>query len=461
MRKYAIFISLSLGLLTMSISGSTVAVAYPHIASELSTTLVLAGWVLSIMQLVGAISMPLAGKISDILGRKTVFCASLVLFIVGSVICALAPNIGVLIFARLIQGIGAGAQLPAATGLAVEEFPETRQQTIGFFSSIFAVGHIIGPNVGGWLVEVFGWRSVFWFNIPLALVVLIAAIYLLRGGKGEGGRIDLLGALLLTGLLSTFLIGLSSLGNEEQVSWLSFGLFMAFSVVFLIAFLRHQRRAANPIIDLPILTQKPFIAANIFNFIIGAAVFGIMSFIPLYAVSVFNLSTFASGAILTPRSVASILGSVVMSIFILRTGYRKPMLIGIAVMVTGVFLLSPGPSLLTILNINLSSVAILVAIIFILGLGMGIIMPAANNACIELMPERVATITGIRGMFRMIGGAVSITIASIILQVFQNNMAMGFTIIYLGLAAVLLLSIPVIYLMPRSPSVITKKIKIS
>lgn len=454
MRKYVIFIALSLGLLTISISGSTVAVAFPIIASELKTTLILAGWVLSIVQLVGAISMPLAGKISDILGRKFIFSASLVLFIVGSIICALSPNITVLIFARLLQGIGGGALLPSATGLAVEEFPNSRQQTIGFFSSIFAIGQIIGPNAGGWLVETFGWRSVFWFSVPFALIVLIAGLYILQPSKRVTGKIDLLGAGLLSGFISTFLVGLSMLGNADQISWLSFGIFMALSAVFLIIFIRRESKTDNPIIDLPILTQKPFIAANIYNFMLGATVFGIMSFMPLYAVSIFNMSTFASGAILTPRSVAVIIASLIMSIFIFRTGYRKPMVAGTIIVVISLILLGIEPATITFLNTSSYSVAALAAIIFLIGLGMGTVMPASNNACIELMPERVATITGIRGMFRQFGGAISITISSLVLQIFQNDMALGFVIIYMGLAVLLLITIPVIFLMPSSATVI-------
>lgn len=183
MSKYFVFISVGLSLLIVSISSTTVAVAFPIIISTFNTSLVLAGWILSINQLTATAVMPLAGKAGDIFGGKTCFLVSLGVFTIGSLFCALSPNIEILIVARFVQSIGAGSFLPLATGIVSEQFPNARQQAIGLIASFFPIGMIIGPNLGGWLIEAFGWKSVFWINIPLGVIVFIIAIFLLRSGK--------------------------------------------------------------------------------------------------------------------------------------------------------------------------------------------------------------------------------------------------------------------------------------
>ncbi|MBN1685166.1 MAG: MFS transporter, partial [Spirochaetales bacterium] len=167
MRRYIVFGVVGLSLLLASISHSSASVAFPVIMSDLNTTLVLAGWILTAYQLVQTIVMPLAGKLSEIFSRRASFVAYALLFTVGSILCALAPNVYLLIGARVIQAIGGGGFMPCAAGIVSDEFPEARQRYIGLFSSIFPVGAIIGPNIGGWMVEALGWRSVFWLNVPL------------------------------------------------------------------------------------------------------------------------------------------------------------------------------------------------------------------------------------------------------------------------------------------------------
>ena len=124
---------------------------------------------LSIYQIASTIVMPLVGKLSDIIGRKLTFILCLLMYILGSFLSAIAPTIEVLIIARFIQAIGGGGFMPSAVGIAAEEFPESRQKAIGLFSSIFPIGQILGPNLGGWLVSILGWKSVFWINIPFVL----------------------------------------------------------------------------------------------------------------------------------------------------------------------------------------------------------------------------------------------------------------------------------------------------
>lgn len=459
MSRYLVFAAVSLVLLLSAMSGTAVAVAFPVITSSFNASLILAGWVLSIYQLVSTVTMPLAGKTSDAFGRKFTFMLSLALFTLGSLLCALAPNIQLLIFFRVIQGIGGGGFMPSAAGIVADQFPRSRQQALGLFTSVLPIGQIVGPNLGGWMTGVFGWRSVFWFNIPLSVVALIAAALLLQPGQKGERHIDLIGTGLFAASLFALLTGFSELGNGGTAqSRALVGLLFAASIGLMIAFVRHESRIKDPIIDLEVLREKPFVAANIYNFVYGACVLGVLSFVPLYAVSVYNMSILQSGLILTPRSIGMLLASTVTSVFLVRWGYRWPMLIGTAAIVLSLVLLSiesPGASLL---GMQWSSMALLLGIMSLSGLGMGVSAPAANNACIELMPDRVATITGIRGMFRQSGAAVSIAITSLVLHS-VGDMARGFYIVFLGLAGAMLITIPTIFAMPSTAEVLpsTKK----
>jgi EmrB/QacA subfamily drug resistance transporter len=453
MSRYVIFAIGSLSFLLVAISGTSVSVAFPVITEDFNTSLILAGWILSVNQLAGTAIMPLAGKAGDIFGAKRCFLISTAVFTIGSLFSALAPNIYFLIGARFIQALGAGGFLPLMTAIASDLFPNSRQQAIGLFSSIFPIGMIIGPNIGGWLVEVYGWRSVFWLNIPLGVIVFIAMFFMLKETKREGGQLDLTGTGLFTGMLSAFLIALSELGNtESDTSYIIIGVLFTAAVAMGILFFRHERRVKNPVIDLQLLKENPFFAANVYNFLYGAAVLGLMGFIPLFAISIFGLSVFESGLILTPRSVGMIAASLVVSINLPKWGYRWPMLIGIGITIISMVILGLETTGIHIFGAETSGLISLSIIMFISGAAMGVIAPAANNACIELLPTRVATITGVRGMFRQSGSAVCIAVTALALQNF-GDIGQGFTWVFYGMAVILVIAIPFIFIMPKSGTI--------
>jgi MFS family permease len=328
--------------------------------------------------------------------------------------------------------------MPSAVGIVAEQFPQSRQKAIGLFSSVFPIGLIIGPNLGGWLVSSFGWRSIFWINVPVGLMALIASALLLHPSKRVEEKIDLIGAGLVGGSISSFMLGLSLLGYENMRLMALVPCLVAFILIFLL--IRHEKRTEDPILDFEVLGTKPFMAANTYNFVYGCAVIGVMSLVPVFAVSVYGMNALECGLLLTPRSVGMIVASTVTSLFIERFGYRRPMIAGTTLTVAGLLFLSYEPGSITALYV----------IMGLLGLAVGAISPAANNACIELMPERAATITGVRGMFRQIGGALSITVATLLLHT-VGDMALGFRIIFIGIAVAFIAAIPLIFLMPSSP----------
>ncbi len=454
MRRYVIFSTVCLALALYSISGSAISVAFPVITSYYDTSVVNAGWVLNSYQLVGTIMMPLAGKISDIFGRRSTFLISTLLFTLGSILCAIAPSIGWLIGFRVIQGIGGGGFLPSAAGIVSDEFPESRQRYIGLFTSIFPIGMIVGPNLGGWMIEAFGWRSIFWFNVPLGIVVLILARLLFRTGekKSTDRNLDFIGTGLLFLSLLTFMLGLTELGSSSSIPWPIVAVLFFAGIAFMAAFIRREKRAKEPVIDLELLRKRPFLAANVYNILYGLTALGIFSLIPLYAVSIYNLSVFQSGLIMTSRSICIIIASTITSIALVRWGYRKPILIGTLITAFGLFLLSLQPSEIEFMGLHLTAIPLLLIILGVCGIGHGICTPASSNACIELMPEKVATITGLRGMFRQLGSVIGVAISTVIINT-AGSIQYAFYVIMLGSAVIMLLSIPSIFAMPSSPTV--------
>ena len=449
--RYFVFATVSLSLLMTGVAGTSIAVALEAIRSSFDASVILVGWVIAIFQLGLTASMPVVGKISDVLGRRLTFMACVGLYTAGSAMAALSPNIGLLIAARFLQALGGGGFLPSAVGIVAEEFPHSRQRAVGFFSSIFPIGQIVGPVIGGWLIHSFGWSSIFWVNVPVGLLVLVLGWVLLPAGTPRRGHIDFKGAGLLSSSLASLMGGLSFIAYAETSEMqVLVGALLGTSVVLLLLFLRHETTTEDPIMELDILRKRPFVAANIYNIMFGAGIIGIISLIPLFAVNAYGMSYFESGLIMVPRGAAMMVTSFLVSVLMMRLGYRWPILVGTSLAALSLVALSLRPDQLALLGKGLDSTAMLSLILLVMGVGVGMAAPASNNACIELMPERVATITGVRGMFRQAGSAVSVTIATLTLHQ-SATITAGFQLVFVALAVALFASIPAILIMPKSP----------
>jgi len=453
MSAYLAFVVACFALLLSGTSNSAVSVAFPQIQESLNTSLVLAGWILSVYQLVSIVSMVLIGKVSDVFGRKRTFILCMAFFVVGSIFAAISPSVLLVVMARSVQAIGGGGLIPSVMAMMADQFPKSRQKAIALGMSFFPIGQIIGPNLGSWLLTAFGWRAIFWMNVPVGLLVIGAIALIVPSRKGERGHIDFLGAGIFMVSLFALLIGISEIGNGDRTlaSWLLIALLFTVAILLMVVFLRHENHASDPIIDLIVLRGRAFVASNAYNFTFGVAVFGVASFIPLFAVSVYNMSTFESGLVLAARSVGMIIAATTGSFFIMRWGYRKPMLIGTIVISIAYALFGLEPDNIRLFGAQFSNLIVLAFIALLSGLGMGIASPAANNACIDLMPERVGTISGVRGMFRQSGGAISIAVTTVLLESF-SEIGLGFHVAFLGMAAMMLVTLPFIFGMPERAS---------
>jgi len=427
-------------------------VALPVLTTDLNTTLVLAGWVMSVYSLVRTIAMPLTGKLGEVFGARAVFLACVMFFMAGSVLSAIAPNVYLLIGARVVQAIGGGGFMPCAAGIVSDTFPENRQRYIGLFTSIGPTGMIIGPNLGGWMVEYFGWRSIFWYNVPAAVLVLVLAWFLLpRTQKARGkAHIDYVGAGLLFGAITALLTCLTQFGNKTGIPWATIAVLFTIGVTLMLVFIRYEHRVKAPFIDLELLKRKPFMAANAYNVVYGACSIGILSLVPLYVVKVYGMSILQSGLLLTPRSLGMIGASAVTSFFLVKWGYRWPIIFGTLALALGTGIMAVEPADMQILGINVSGVAVLIMAVAICGIGSGVCSPGSNNACIELMPDKVGTIIGLRGMFRQLGSAVGIAFATVVATVVTDT-HQAFFIVFLMASALAVAIIPAVFMMPASP----------
>jgi len=450
-QAYLVFAVVGLALLMASIDSTIVAVGLPTLLTDLKTNLALVGWTLTGYQFAQSIVMPIAGKLSDEWGRKRLFLGAVGLFTLSSIAAGLAPNIYVLIIFRILQGIGGGTFLPSATGIVSDAFGDRRAQAIGLFGSIFPIGGIIGPNIGGLILDNMSWRWIFFVNVPVGVLLLIFGSMILPKGvqtiNASNRKIDMTGVGLFVGAIFALLYAMTDLANANgHLSALPFVL-VALAVVQFALFVRHEDRTSSPMIDMRLLRWRPFVAVNVYNFLFGAVVFGVTGFIPYYATTAFGMTPGQNGLLLTPRSITMIIVSALTSLFIIRFRYRAPMIAGLVIIAGSLFVLSRGYHDLTIMGIGLHSMVLLASLVALVGVGMGIANPASNNAALDLIPGKVAAATGMRGMSRSVGGVLGTAAVSLVLSYFPDK-AQGMQYIYLGLAAIMIIIIPVVFMIP-------------
>jgi EmrB/QacA subfamily drug resistance transporter len=454
-RRWTFFVLACLSLLMFSIDFTIVSVALRTIIDDLDTSLVLAGWTMTAFALAQTIVLPLIGKVGESFGQMRVFVACVVLFIVGSLLCGIAPSIYVLIACRVVQAVGGGGFMPSATAIVAREFPASRGKMIGLFASIISLGGIIGPNLGGFIIEHFGWREVFLVNVPLGLVIVPILVWQMRAAglhqaprRNGPRRLDLAGTGLFAGSIVSLLLALSMLGDDlEFAQTVPFWLLIAASIVLLVLFIRQERRTLEPVIELGLVTRHPFLIVNLYNFIFGACIFGCFTFVPYFASMQYGMSPQESGAVLTPRSLTMVGISAVTSLFLMRFGYRLPIVVGMALMVIAMVAIGQGWDSLAIGPLILGPFGLLATFVGLTGVSMGLLMPSSNNAALDLLPERTAVIAGLRGFFRQIGGVIG-TAAIVVALSLSPDKAAGMRSIYTVLGVALIVTIPLAFLIP-------------
>jgi EmrB/QacA subfamily drug resistance transporter len=406
-RRRAVFAVVALALFMASVDQTIVATALPVLQHDLHTRLDWGGWTITAYTLGQLLTMPIAGKASEQFGRRRIFLGSVVLFTVASLACGLATNIYELIALRVLQSIGGGAFMPAATGIVTEMFGEERDRALALFTSIFPIGGIVGPVLGGVFTDYWSWRGIFLINVPIGVVLVAIGLRVLPAQRAtRSEQFDLPGVGLLASCLLSGMLGMTYLGRADR-SVLSVWFIgaIAWSVLSGAAFVRHSRRDAAPVISYHLLTGTGFGAMNVINVVFGAAAAGFSALVPVYAQDRLGISPLSSSAMLIARSVAMVLASVVAVRLLRRTGVRRPMLFGYLVIAGGLLLMRvDGLGLTTYTWIAIGAA--------LTGLGIGASAPSSNNAALQLEPANAAAIAGIRGMVRQVGGITAVSVST-------------------------------------------------
>lgn len=294
-----------LGTLLVLVDTTIVVTALPTIQSHLHANLSDLQWAVDAFTLTFAALMLTGGTLGDRFGRKRFFLLGLVVFLIGSLFCGLAPTIGWLLFGRALQGAGAAALTPGSLAVLAAAFPEPREraQAIGLWAGVSGLGTAIGPLAGGWLIQIANWQTIFFVNLPVGLVVLALGLPLLAESRNPAAqRIDLPGQALVTGTLFCLIMAIIKGASAGWTSPLILGLFVG-AAVLLATFLLVEARAREPMVPLRLFRNSVFWVANVTSLILGFAMAGTLFFMVQFLQNVQGSTAFESGLRTLPVSV--------------------------------------------------------------------------------------------------------------------------------------------------------------
>ena len=400
-----IFAALMLGMFLAALDQTIVSTALPTIVGDLGGLNHLS-WVVTAYLLASTVSTPLYGKLGDMYGRKPVFQAAIVIFLVGSVLAGLSQTMIQLIGFRALQGAGAGGLIVGAQAIIGDIVPpRERGRYMGLIGSVFGVASVAGPLLGGFFVDNLSWRWVFYVNLPVgALALVIVATRLHLPSRRTSHRIDYLGALLLSGGVGALILLTSWGGNEYK--WQSYPIYgMAVTgIVLLGLFVWRETRAEEPIMPLNLFKSRVFNVASGMGFTIGMAMFGAIVFIPLFLQLVYGYSATKSGLAMIPLMAGLLVAAITSGRVISRIGkYRWFPISGTALLVAGMLLLS---------RLGVGTAPWLAsAYMIVVGVGIGLVMQVLvlvvqNDA----RPQDMGVATATATFFRSVGGSFGVAL---------------------------------------------------
>lgn len=332
MKRNYILTGLLLATFLAAIEGTVIGPAGPRIVGDLGGYKLLS-WVFTAYLLAMAVTTPLFGKISDLYGRKPVFIIGSILFLIGSSLCGLATTMEQLIIYRAIQGIGAGALIPVTFTIIGDIYSiEERAKVQGLISSVWGISSLVGPLLGGYMVDSLNWRYIFIFNVPFGLVALFFIIkHLHEEIEKKKAKIDIGGAVTFTVGVTTLLFALATGGNQiPWDSWMIYSLF-GIAVVSLVLFFIIENRVAEPLVPLKLFKIRNIAFSNLASLLASALLIGVTSYLPLWIQGVLGKNATMSGFLLAPLSISWMLGSVLGSRMIITKGPRYTSFIGMLI----------------------------------------------------------------------------------------------------------------------------------
>lgn len=401
-RVLVIISTLMLGMLLAALDQTVVSTALPTIVGDLHGAAHLS-WVVTAYLLTSTVSTPLWGKLGDLYGRKLYFQASIVIFLIGSILSGLSHTMVELIGFRALQGLGGGGLIVGAQGLIGDVVsPRERGRYMGLFGAVFGVVTVVGPLIGGLFVDYLSWRWIFYINIPIGLPALfITASVLPAHGERVQRSIDYLGTCLLA-LGATGLVLFTSLGGTSpSYSWGSPTIvaLLAVGLALTGAFVLAERFARDPVMPLSLFKNRVFTAVSAVGFVVGFAMYGALTFMPLFLQVVKGVSPTDSGVRLFPLMAGLFVTSIGAGQIVSRWGrYKVFPVVGTALMTLGMYLLS-------LIGVQ-TNAWVLSGYMFVFGAGLGLVMQilivAVQNA---VAYDQLGVATSDATFFRMIGGS--------------------------------------------------------
>lgn len=394
--------ALMLATALVALDSTIIATAVPSVVADLGGFSQFP-WLFSVYLLAQAVSTPIYGRLADVLGRKPVMFAGIGLFLLGSILCALAWSMPALIVFRALQGLGAGAVLPMSNTIAGDIYTlAERAKVQGYLASVWGISAVVGPALGGVFSEYASWRWIFWVNVPLAA---LAAAVLHRNFAEQAprtrGAIDYAGAALLSTGCALLILGLLEGGQSwPWASVQSVGT-LAGGAVLVAAFVAVERRVSAPILPLWVFTRRVLVASSLVAVGVGAVVLGLTSYVPTFAQGVLGAEPIAAGFALATLTVGWPLAAAMSGRLYLRIGFRLTAVAGSALAVTGTVLVA--------LAAGTTSLAFLAAACFVVGVGLGLIAsPTLIAAQSSVGWTERGVVTGNNLFARSLGSAVGV-----------------------------------------------------
>jgi EmrB/QacA subfamily drug resistance transporter len=403
--RLRILVICSTSLLMVGLDVTIVNVALPAIHRSFDTTLAGLQWTVDAYTLVMASLLMLSGSIADRIGRRSVFQAGLAVFALGSLLCALAPSIELLVAARVVQALGGAMLNPVAMAIVrnVFEDPRERAQAIGVFAAMFGISMALGPVLGGFLVSTISWRAIFVVNLPVALAaILLTAVLVPQSRAPRPRRIDPVGQLLVIAALSSLTLGIIEGGQAGfGTAWIV--AVLALAAICLVALVLYELRRREPLLEMRFFASARFAGAGAIALCLSLALGGFLFMNTLYLQDVRGLSPVHAGLYMLPTASMMIVFAPLSGRLVGRFGARPSMVAGgLAVLVSGLLLTGLDPD---------TSTGSLLCAYAVFGLGFALVSPAiANTAVSEMPPAEAGVAAAVATTSRQIGITLGVAV---------------------------------------------------
>ena len=341
-RRWAVTAGVMTGMFIAALEATVVGTAMPTVIASLGG-LNHYSWVFSAYLVTSTVTVPVWGKLSDLYGRRLFYQIGIVIFLVGSVLSGMSGTMTQLIIFRAIQGLGAGALVPLGMTIIGDIFTlEERAKMQAYFSGVWGLSSVVGPVVGGFITDQISWRWVFYINVPIGIVAALIIGFALKEPKlTEKPKIDYAGAGILMLAISLLMLALVEGGASiaKLLTPVNIGLILS-SIILLLIFFWIEKRASDPIIPFNLFKNRTVSVSIGAGFLAGVAMFGAISFVPLFAQGALGLTATEAGSLLTPLMLSWVLMSIIGGRVLLKTGYRPITIVGFITMTVGFVFLS-------------------------------------------------------------------------------------------------------------------------